>query len=109
MQIAKVDSEIKKVVWSYLKMALYACVIIVTAKALALVCNKYVSLPKVCATVFEYLGYFCWATALGSSGYTIMTWSQGDTPQERLDQSLSMWLSLVGVFSFVLARDLIVT
>lgn len=103
----KERSPLKKVIYSYLDMAHCSLVVLGIARAASSAFNDLLPLHVNFIMSFEYLGYFCWVTALGNSGYKIMTWSQGETPQERLDDGISKALSLIGVFSFIFAKELI--
>jgi hypothetical protein len=56
--------------------------------------------------VFEYIGYIGWCSTLGVVGWEIQTHG-GNTPSERLNQNLAKIFSVIGIFAFVLARELI--
>jgi hypothetical protein len=100
--------ELKEVFCSYFNMAIQGIIVIGLAKAIAVFCNETSPFSYEWQAGFEYLGYLCWVTALGALGTKILTWSQGETPKEQLDEAIGMALSLIGVFSFVFAKELII-
>ncbi|MFI5333560.1 MAG: hypothetical protein ACHQT8_00130 [Chlamydiales bacterium] len=55
---------------------------------------------------FEYLGYLGWASSLGVVGWEIQTW-EGKTPSERVNMNIAKISSMIGIFAFVLARELV--
>lgn len=80
--------------------------VIIIAIVIAELFNTFYPLQSIWIKMFEYVGYVCWTATLGTLGWEIRTWS-GNTSTERLDLNLAKILSLIGVFSFVLARELV--
>jgi hypothetical protein len=70
--------------------------------------NKYYPLPEICKNGFEYLGYLCWVTSLGENGLTLLIWTQR-SPAELLDRNLAKISYLIGVFTFVFGRELVIS
>jgi len=95
-----------KVKMSYAKMLFCSSGIVLFASMLANLLNTFYPLASMWTTFLEYTGYVCWGSTLGSLGTKILTWGCGESPEEILDQRLSMVLSMVGIFAFVMARAL---
>jgi hypothetical protein len=96
----------RKVLSSFIRMFAFGVGIVLTAVIVAYTFNKAYPLPIICVRGCEYLGYVCWASTLGMRGWDIQTWI-GTTAPERLNQSLAKILALVGIFAFVLSRELV--
>lgn len=95
----------KAVLGSYLKMLFTGVILTLAAIVTAKFFNKYYPLPEICKNYLEYLGYVAWVTSLGGNGLAFLTWTQ-KSPAELLDQRLAQISSLIGVFTFVFAREL---
>lgn len=99
------DNSLIKVKRSFVVMFVYGLIITACAITLAHLINKYHPLTCFQASLLEYGGYICWAATLGMLGGEIQTWS-GRSKAEILNQTLSKVFSLVGIFLFVMSREL---
>lgn len=97
---------VKRVRASYVKMLFYGVVVTLAAVMIAWIFNKFYPLTQGYTKLLEYMGYTCWSASLGMLGWEIQTW-EGSSSAERLNQKLVKLFSLVGIFLFVLARELI--
>jgi hypothetical protein len=96
----------KKVLYSYGRMTLLGIAIIFLAVLTASILNTAFPMPKVYIKVCEYIGYVGWSSTLGALGWEIHTRSGNSSP-ERLNKNLANLFAMVGIFAFVLARELI--
>lgn len=101
----KIQTENQKVIRSHFKM--FVCGIAVTLLAIvaANLMNRFYPAPKILTIVFEYMGYICWSTTLGTLGWEIQT-PTGNTPAELLNKKFAYIFSIAGIFFFVLSRQL---
>ena len=95
---------VQRVVASYTTMLIYGVVLTLMASFMAWLCNTFFPLDSIWVRFLEYVGYICWAATLGTLGP--QAWG-GSTLAEKMDKKLANVLSLVGIFSFVMARELI--
>ena len=98
-------SKTKTILFSYGTMLLCGIGITLAALLTAKVLNAFYTPPPVCVRICEYVGYLCWAATLGARGWDIQSWRE-DIPPEKFYQNLDKILSLIGIFAFVLAREL---
>lgn len=97
--------HLKKVLFSYASMIV--CGLLITSAAIltARFFNFYYPMTAFNVKLFEYLGYICWCATL------VVGWEtpaqKGLSPSDRLYQSFSTTFSLLGVYTFVLARELV--
>ena len=96
----------KKVLYSYGRMTLLGVAIIILAVATASIFNAVFPLNKVYIKMCEYIGYVGWCSTLGTLGWEIHT-RNGNSSPERLNKSLANVFAMIGIFAFVLARELI--
>jgi len=80
--------------------------IIFIAMGTANILNAFYPLSHVYIRLCEYIGYLSWSLTLGMKGWDIQTWD-GNTLPEQLNQILAKVFALIGIFAFVLARELI--
>ena len=99
-------SKVKKVIFSFSGMFLLGIGIVVLAMATASLLNSWHPFSEGTIKKFEYLGYAGWCATLGIRGWDIQTWD-GSTFPEKLNSWLAQAFSFIGIFSFVLARELI--
>jgi hypothetical protein len=100
----KSTEGVQQVFTSYMIMLLCGMFITFTAAIVAWSCNHFFPLTHPWIRFLEYVGYICWAATLGTLGP--QAWS-GNRSAERIDRKLVNILSLIGIFSFVMARELI--
>ncbi len=94
----------KKVISSHVFMFLCTIGIIVAARMTAYGLNLFYPPSYVFVRACEYIGYLGWGSTLGVMGWeTLGT----NTPAEKLDQNLAKIFSMIGIFAFVLARELV--
>lgn len=84
-------------------MILFGIAIALSALIVAWAFNSFYPWTANWIKVLEYLGYICWSATLGTMD--MRTWN-GKTPAELLDQNLAKIFSLLGIFVFVMAREL---
>ncbi len=101
---AKEKSPILEVVSSYVKMGMLGIGTILMAITVASILNHHFLVSQQAIKLLEYIGYLGWAATLGSG--TVASWSRNSSV-EYLDRRLSILLSMMGIFSFVLARELV--
>ena len=94
---------VRKVAFSYVRMTCYGLVITLAAILIAWIFNHWYPLTKIWINLLEYVGYICWSATLGMLGQ--QTWG-GNSLVEQFDMKLTRILSLVGIFAFVMAREL---
>jgi uncharacterized membrane protein len=99
------DKEVQKVQKSYFNMMLYSIGVVLLSVAIAELFNAFYPLSNAWVMILECAGYVCWGTTLGSLGSKVLTWSE-TTPAEILDQKLSFLFSILGIFTFTMARAL---
>jgi hypothetical protein len=104
--INQMQDKVKIVKRSFGLMIVIGIVLTVLAIFSAKLINRFYPLPELVVTIFEYSGYICWSATLGMRGWDIQTWC-GKTPAEVLNQKLARIFSLVGIFLFVMSRELI--
>ncbi len=98
------SSKTKTVIISYTKMFVLGVGIVFAAIFIASILNQWRPVSPLVVRMFEYLGYIGWCATLGMSN--IQTWGR-KTFSEWLDNWLAKVFSVVGIFSFVLARELV--
>lgn len=96
----------RAVVLSYVRMIFFGIGIILAAMVAARLVNGFYPVHKGYIKFCEYMGYLGWCSTLGSLGRSIQTFG-GESPPERLDDTLNNFFSILGVFFFVFARELI--
>lgn len=52
--------------------------------------------------IFQMIGYICWGTSFGASGWEIQTWS-GKSDAEALNKKYDKILTLTGFVAFVIS------
>lgn len=104
--VTKEASKTPKVLLSFAVMLVSGIVIVLLAMATASILKLWNPLFKFPIKMLEYLGYIGWCATLGMRGWDIQTWD-GKTFPERLNGWLSKAFSAIGIFSFVLARELV--
>ncbi len=87
-------------------MSLCGIGIIILAIVIARFLNTFYPLRSDYVKILEYTGYIGWCSTLGMLGWEIQTWV-GNTSPERLNWNLAKMFSIIGIFAFVLARELI--
>lgn len=103
---ADVKKSIHKVRVSYIKMLLYGLGTTLIAILSAHLFNAFYPWTQMTIKILEYTGYMCWSSTLGMLGWEIQTWS-GNSRAERLNQKLAKIFSMIGIFVFVMARELV--
>lgn len=101
------QKSIYKVKASYIKMLFYGVGTTLIAVIAAHVLNAFYPWTQTSIKLLEYTGYICWSSTLGMLGWEIQTWD-GDSPAERLNQQLAKVFSMLGIFVFVMSRELVV-
>lgn len=101
--VAEPKNSIRFVKQSHLKNLVYGVAIVISAVVVAHLFNRFYPLGGVWVTLLEYAGYVFWGANLAP--LDIRSWG-GETRAEALDQKLSMLLSMLGVFTFTMARAL---
>lgn len=96
----------KRVFVSYASMFSLGVGLIVAAIGIAHALNLFYPVSLICVRICEYVGYIGWGSSLGMLGWEIQTWD-GNSPAERLNQTLAKVFSFLGIFAFVLARELV--
>lgn len=104
--VVQEKEKTKRVLFSYTWMFFLGTALVLSAVITALLFNRYYPLSQLAIKMLEYLGYVGWAATLGMRGWDIQTWD-GNTFPERLNDWLAKSFSIIGIFSFVLARELI--
>jgi hypothetical protein len=99
------SAKTKQVLVSYTRMFFLGVGIVLLALVAARILNRFYPLSSYSIRVFEYLGYIGWCATLGMR-MDIQTWNGKSFP-EWLNDWLAKILSIIGIFSFVLARELI--
>lgn len=100
------DNSLHKVKVSFIVMFIYGLAVTACAIFSAHFINKFHPLSPFGVSLLEYGGYICWAATLGMLGGEIQTWS-GRSKAEILNQKLAKIFSLVGIFLFVMSRELV--
>jgi hypothetical protein len=95
--------EVQRVFHSYTFMLICGVIITLLASSAAWGFNQFCPLSSVWVRALEYIGYICWAATLGTLGP--YAWA-GNTSAEQVDKKLANILSLVGIFAFVMAKEL---
>jgi|GEM_PF-5616799 len=95
---------VQKVLLSYSIMLVYGILITLIAFFSAWICNHFYPLSCMSVRFLEYIGYICWAATLGTLGP--YDW-RGNSFVEKIDRKLANILSLIGIFSFVMAKELV--
>jgi len=98
------EEAVQKVVTSYMVMLVCGVLITMTASLAAWTCNSFYPLASIWVRFLEYTGYICWAATLGTLGP--YAWGNNRSA-EKMDKKLANILSLVGIFAFVMAKELI--
>jgi hypothetical protein len=96
--------SVQKVLSSYTVMFIYGVLITLMAAGAAWSFNHFYPLTYIWIRFLEYVGYISWAASLGTLGPQI--WGESSFVQ-KVDRQLANILSLVGIFSFVMARELV--
>lgn len=94
---------VRRVAFSYVRMTLYGLGITFAAILSAWAFNTWHPLAKTWINLLEYLGYICWSATLGMLGQ--QAWG-GNILAEKFDQKLTRIFSLIGIFAFVMAKEL---
>lgn len=102
---SKIQTENRRVIKSHAKMFLWGIVVTLFAVLVASVLLKFYPSAKALTDIFEFLGYICWSTTLGTLGWEIQT-NTGNTPPEKLNKQLAFFFSILGIFCFVMAHQL---
>jgi len=95
---------VRKVTFSYVRMTFYGVGITIAAVLSAWGFNHWHPLPRIGVNLLEYTGYICWSATLGMLGQ--QAWG-GNSLVEKFDQKLTRIFSLIGIFAFVMAKELI--
>ncbi len=106
MSITTGVSKTRKVVISYVRMVFYGCIILAAAIITAYLLNSFYPVTKNCVRICDYIGYLGWAATLGSCGWDLETLT-GNSTSVRLNENLAKIFSIIGIFAFVLGRELI--
>ena len=86
-------------------MMIYSTIVVLFSVAVAQLFNRYYPLSEIWVMILECAGYVCWGTTLGSLGSKVLS-MQGQDSAELLDQKLSSLFSILGIFTFTVARAL---
>jgi hypothetical protein len=104
----KARMEIKKrtVTFSYLRMMLYSTFTVLSAVWISYLVQQFYPLSMTSIVMLEYTGYVCWGTTLGAWGSKILSRAHQESPAEILDQKLTTFFSMFGIFVFTMSRAL---
>lgn len=104
--MANAQKSIHKVRASYIKMLFYGLGTTIIAIIAARLFNDFFPWTQMAIKLLEYTGYMCWSSTLGMLGWEIQT-LDGNSPAERLNQLLAKIFSMIGIFVFVMSRELL--